>query len=312
MAAFTWEFDVPSGTWKNHALSAELRRAAIAQVTFAEHARTEKAFGRKSGESVTLARVKALDEPATAEFGENQLIPEDTLTPAVTSITVKRLGRAVVFSEDVNILSKYDMEDPIQSLLRDQMSLVLDTMAAAAFKQTNIKASLTGASSITFTTNGSGAPSTAAFTLYHLEELRDYLYDDMKAPMVNNDHYVMIARTKSIRGLMRDQAWQNWYVYTNPQGKYNHELGRMEGVRIIETNHDKALGRNSTTGEVVIFGNDAVTMIEAYPPELRMGIPRNFGLLRGIAWYGRVSFGLTWGVGSDLRPGEDRVVHVVV
>jgi hypothetical protein len=43
-----------------------------------------------------------------------------------------------------------------------------------------------------------------------------------------------------------------------------------------------------------------------------MGIPRNFGLLRGIAWYGRVSFGLTWGVGSALRPGEDRVIHVLV
>ncbi len=312
MATVTWEFDIPSGTWKNHKLSRDLRIAAIENVTFAEHVRTERAFGRKAGESVTMTKVSALAEPTSAEFGENQLIPEDTISPSTSQITIKRLGRAVVFSEDVNVLSVYDMEDPIQRLLRQQMSLVLDTLASSAFKSTPIKYAVTGTSSNNITINGVfGATSTANLNTYHLEEIRDYLFDTLRAPMINGDSYVMIARTKAIRGILRDPDFEKWFVNTDPQKKFNRELGTFENIRLIESNHGTALGNvgsGGVLGEAVVFGEDAVTMIEALMPELRMGIPRNFGLLRGIAWYGLLNFGLTWG--SSSAPGEARVVHV--
>lgn len=311
MAQATWEFDIPSGVWKNHVLSAQLRTAAIAETVFARHTRPEPAFGRKAGETVTLTRVSQLTEPTSAEFGENQLIPEESLSFGTTAITIKRIGRAVVFTEDMQVLNEYDMEDPIQKLLRQQMELTLDTMAATAFKATPIKYAPTGASSNVITTNGTfGGTATVALNMFHLEEIRDYMYDTLKAPMINGN-YIMIARTKSIRGILRDSNFKEWFIYTNPSNKFTHELGTIEGIRMIETNHSNALsnvGSGNVCGEAVVFGDDAVTMVEAVTPELRMGIPRNFGLLRGVAWYGRIAFGLTYG--DSANSGEARVVHV--
>lgn len=312
MAQATWEFDIPSGVWKNRVLSSQLRTAAIERTVFAKHARPERAPGRRAGETVTLPRIAALTEPTSAEFGENQLIPEDTISTAVTSITIKRLGRAVIFTEDIDVLNEFDMEDQLQKLLRDQMNLYLDTLAAAAFKSTPIKYTPTGASSGTFTTNGSFSGSASSnLNVFHLEEIRDYLFDTLRTPTVN-DYYYMIARTKSIRGILRDSSFKEWFIYDRPSVKDTHEIGTpIEGIRMIETNHSRALGvvgSGNVLGEAVFFGDDAVTMVEAISPELRMGQARNFGLLRGVAWYGLLNFGLTFG--DSALPGEARVVHV--
>lgn len=311
MAAVTWTFDIPSGVWKNHVLSSKLRSQAIANTVVAQHAIPEKAFGRKSGESVTITRIHALAEPVSPEFGENTLIPEEGIQTSTSTITIKQIGRAVVFTSDVEVLNEYDMEDPLQRVLREQMELSLDTMAANAFKSTKIKYAITGPTSGVFTNNGTfGATSTDNLNTFHLEELRDYLFDTLKAPMVNNKNYFMIARTRAVRGILRDPDYEKWFVNTDPQRKMNHEIGEWEGIRIIETNHDAAfknVGSGGVLGEAVIFGADAVALVEALPPELRMEIPRNFGLLRGVAWYGRLNFGLY----NDIPdPGFARVIHI--
>ncbi len=44
MAQFTWEFDVADGVLKNHALSAKIREAAIAQTKFLQFVETEPGF----------------------------------------------------------------------------------------------------------------------------------------------------------------------------------------------------------------------------------------------------------------------------
>lgn len=310
MAQFTWNFDAPTGTYKSHAMSSRLWEASVENSVFMDHVRPVDGYGRGNGESVTLVRVSNMTEPTSAALEEAVRIPEDEFSLSSKTITVSELGRAVPYTSLSQDLSKFDTENPIQRKLRDQMRLVLDSMAATAFKSAKVKYVPTGAATNNITTNGTaGAAATANMNMYHVEEIRDYMFDTLQVPMIDGD-YVGIFRTLGLRGIKRDSAWEEWHKYTNPQAKFNGEVGRIEGVRFIETNHANALGKvgtSSVLGEGVVFGEDGVAMAEAMTPELRAAMPGDFGRSKAVAWYGILAFDLIWDTGNA---GEARVVHV--
>lgn len=310
MANFTWTFDAPTGTYKSHAMSKKLWEASVAKSVFMDHIRPVDGFGRKAGESVTLTRVAALTEPTSAALVEGVRIPEDDFTLSTRNITVAELGRSVPYTSLSTDLSEFDLENPIQRKLREQMGLTLDTMAAAAFKSTLIKYVPTGAATNNIAVNGTpGAAASANMNVFHVEEIRDYLFDTLFAPPAVDGDYIGIFRTLGLRGIKRDTAWADWHKYTDPQAKYNGEVGRIEGVRFIETNHSQALTKlnGGACGEGVVFGDDAVGMAEAMTPELRAAMPHDFGRAKAVAWYGILAFANIWNTGN---PGEAKIVHV--
>lgn len=307
----TWVFDAPTGTYKNHSMSSELFEAAMEKTVFMDHVQTAQGFGRNSGESVTLTRVSELDEPTSGVLSETDRIPEDDFSLSTVAITVDEYGRSVPYTSLSTDLSAFDIENPIQRKLTNQMAKVLDASAATAFKEAKVKYAPTGAASSNIATNGTfGATAASNLNFYHVEEIRDYLFDDLYTPMVG-DSYIGIFRTQALRGIKRDPAWEEWHKYTNPQAKFNSEVGKLEDIRFIETNHSTALskdlGTGSVLGEGVVFGEDGVAMAEALTPELRAGMPDDFGRKKAVAWYGILAFGLIWDTGNA---GEARVVHV--
>jgi N4-gp56 family major capsid protein len=144
------------------------------------------------------------------------------------------------------------------------------------------------------------------------------MYDTLHVPRLNGD-YVAIARTLALRGIKRDPAWEEWKKYTDPAAKYNGEVGRIEGVRFVQTNHGTTaatsaaatglgkVGTGNVLGEAVFFGEDSVVMGEAMAPELRAAIPADFGRSKAVAWYGIFEFGIIWDTGNA---GQARIVHV--
>jgi N4-gp56 family major capsid protein len=311
MPQFTWVFDAPTGTYKNNNLAMKLYEAAVENSVFVDHVRTVEGYGRNSGESVTLTRVQNITEPTSADLEETVRIPEDEFNLSTKVITVKELGRAVPYTSLSQDLSKFDTENPIQRKLRDQMRLVLDTKAAVAFRSASVKYVPTGAATNSITTNGTpSGPATSNMNFFHVEEIRDYMFDTLQVPPLEGDDYIGIFRTLGLRGIKRDTKWEEWHKYLDPQAKYNGEVGRIEGVRFIETNHNNALrkiGTASVLGEGVVFGEDSVALAEAMTPELRAAIPGDFGRSKAVAWYGILEFGIIWDTGNA---GEARVVHV--
>lgn len=311
MAQFTWTFDMPTGVWKQHALSARLYQAAVEESVMMDYVKPVEGFGRRQGESITLKRVSAIAEPTSANLVEGIRIPEDTLALSTRSITLKEIGRAVPFTSFAEDLSDIDIENTVQGELKRQMKLTLDTKAATAFKSTQIKYAITGLASNNITTNGTfGATSTANMNVFHAEEIRDYLYDTLRAPGYAGDDYIGVFRTLGIRGIKRDPDWEEWHKYTDPSAKFNSEVGRIENIRFVETNHNLAFGKvgtGSVLGEGVVFGADAVAMAEALTPELRAAMPQDFGRQRAVAWYGILEFATIWDTGNA---GEAKIVHV--
>lgn len=311
MAQFEWTFDAPSGTFKSHALSQRLFEAAIAKSVFMDHVQPIEGFGKNMGEDVTLTRIENLTEPTDPDLTEGERIPEDDFTISTTAVTINEIGRAVPFTSFAKDLTHFDLENQIQRTLRDQMQLALDTKSADAFKTAKVKYIPTGATSRTIDTDGTASTqATNNMNVWHLEEIRDYMFDTLHTPPRENDDYVGIFRTLGLRGIKRDPDFEEWHKYTDPQVKFNSEIGRMEGIRLIETNHSNALGKigsSSVLGEGVVFGADAVAMAEAQTPELRAAIPADFGRSQAVAWYAMMGWKIHW---DTANAGQARIVHV--
>lgn len=307
----SWTFDAPSGVYKNHFMSMKLREAAIAETKFMQFTDVEPGYGKKKGESVTITRISNIEQPEDGRILELERIPEDNMTITTTQITVSEWGRAVPYTSLADDLSEFDISNKIQSKLKDQMRLTMDKAAADAFKSTPVKAVADGVGSIVFSTNGVPAAVAAAnLNVFHIERIRDFMHATLNVPAFSGDDYIGIVSTKAKRGIMDDPKWEPWHRYTDPQAKYNSEIGRMENIRFIESNNtvslDHSIGAGGVAGEAVFFGADAVAIAIAEDPELRAKVPEDYGRQKGVAWYGILEFGLVW---DTANPGEVRVVH---
>lgn len=312
MANFSWTYDAPTGTYKSHAMSSQLRSAAIAETKFMQFVKPEAGYGRKMGESITITRLSNLTVPTDGKLVENVKIPEDDMTITTVAITVHEWGRSVPYTSYSEDLSKFNMENMVQMKLKDQMKLVMDSAAAAAFKTAKVCAIPDGVASIAFDTDGTpSTQATANSNVYHIEQIRDYMFSTLFVPPYEGDDYIGLISTKGKRGIISDPAWEDWHKYTDPKSKYNSEIGRLENIRFIEVNNTSALsgskGLNSVLGEAVIFGQDAVAMAVVQDPELRAMIPQDFGRQKAVAWYGILDFGLIW---DTANAGEARVVRI--
>lgn len=314
MGGFNWTYDAPSGVYKSHALSDKLRSASIPETKFMQFVTTEPGYGKKKGESVTLTRVSNLTLPSNGRLTEGQKIPEDDLSLSTVAITVAEFGRAVPFTSFSQDLSKFDPENIIQRELMKQMRRVLDGAAADAFTSSNVKVKAipTGAAALTMDTDGTASTqATVNLNVYHVEQIRDYLFSTLNVPGYVGDDYIGLVSTKAKRGIMNDPSWEDWKKYTDPEAKFNSEIGRLENIRFIEINNTSALsgslGASSVLGEAVIFGEDAVAMAVAEDPELRADMPKDFGRQKAVAWYGVLEFACIW---DTANAGEARIVHV--
>lgn len=311
----SWTFDVPNGVAKNNDLSEEYFKQAIAKTRFFEHVSIKPAFGKKKGESVTIPLVPALAEPSSAQLSENSNIPELPFNYKTQVVVVREFGQSVPYSGLLEELDHYDPEEWISGRLVDQQKLVLDASAATAFKQAAIVMTPTGSASVTTATNGSpGATATANLNFFLIESARDYLVGTLLAPGVKDEtDYICISNTFGLRGIKRDPLFIGWAAYKDPERKWNGEVGMIEDMTFVESNHATALTSTWTLaganvlGEAVIFGREAVAFAEAVTPELRAGIPTDLGRQRLIGWYGVYGFQLLW---TSALAGEAKVIHV--
>lgn len=311
MAQQTWVFDAPTGVYKSHAMSQQLFEAAVAKSVFMDHVFPIDGFGRGRGETVTLTRIAAVTEPTSATLQEAERIPEDTFTLSTTSITVDEIGRALPYTSLSLDLSEFDLENPIQNELRKQMTLTLDTKAAAVFTAAQVKYIPTGLATAVNDTDGTASTAaTANMNVFHVEEIYDLMFDTYFVPPAVDDDYIGIFRTLGLRGIKRDPTWEEWHKYTDPAAKFNGVVGRIENIRFIPTNHNNSLGTIGTAsvlGEGVVFGERPVAMAEALTPELRAAVPSDFGRSKAVAWYGILNFGEVY---PTANAGEAKIIHV--
>lgn len=313
MASHSWTYDSPSGVFRNHALSNDIRMAAIAKTIFMQFSKPVDNFGPKKGSNVTITRVSNVAVPSDDSLVELDRIPEDTFSLSTQAIATVERGRAIPYTSLDIDLSYFDLEGAIQKKLRDQLKLRLDYLSATAFKAGQVKAIPDGVASLTMDTDGTASTLAGAnLNVYHVEQLRDQLYSTYNVAPYAGEDYMAILSTKAARGIKRDPNWEKWKIYTDQEAKFNSEIGRIEGIRFVESNNTSALsaslGTGSVLGEAVFFGDDPIAMASVRDPELRAKESEDYGRAKGVAWYGNYGFDQIWK--DSATAGEARVIHV--
>lgn len=289
-----------SGTYKNMALSDQLYEAAFEKTELMNWVTPAGGYGKKKGESLDLPTITGPAEPSSAVLTENVRIPEDTVALTNNRLTVAEFGRAITHSNLFDELSKYDIKNRIQKRLREQMRLSLDFHSAQlGFRTFKHTYTATGPAAATVDTTGTPSVAQASnLNVFHMQAIRDLLYGSLKAPFFGDgDTYICVASWAACRGLRSDPLWKEWYTLGHPEKLERGEIGMIESIRTIETNHDTALknaslGGGVTGGEAFIFGDEAVAFIEAQTPELRIKVGDDYGRTQGVAWYGILTWGL--------------------
>jgi N4-gp56 family major capsid protein len=303
----SWTYDAPSNTYKNFTLSDKIRRQAIADTQFMRFTSPEPGFGKKRGESMTITRIRKL--PLATRVSETERLPAGRPPIETKQVTVSEWGFKIPVTNFERDLTYFDLNNPFQASLRDQISLTGDKMAADAFKQTPIKyVPLSTGPSIT--TNGTpSGTSNQNLGVNDLREIFDYLHGELKTPTYRNGRYVGILSTTAARGIKNDPEYKDWIAPTSSEPLMSGQLKDIEGFTLLETNHYDALanlaGASTTTGEAIFFGADAVGILEVQAPELRMGLTEDLGRFQDIGWVGILEAFHIWEA-ADLA----RVVHV--
>lgn len=315
--SYSWDFDAPTGTFKNFLLSSDLYENALENSVAMPYVDVEEDFGKGKGESKTFTRFTNIAEPSSAELAELLPIPEVAFSLATVAIAVREYGVAVPYTCKLETLSKYNIENAVQRTLMEQKRLVLDSLALTTFKNTNVKYVPTSATAGSITYNSiAGGVAVADLTYFHIEDIGQNMYDDLRIPYFDGDQYVFITRMKTSTSIRRDSQFIEWHKYGSPGVKAKGETGVIERFKIIETNHAAAgalpnVGVNNF-GSGVVLGRDAGTMLEAETPHLRAALPAGHGRFKSIAWYGLFGFGnvYTGPTTQATSQGVSRAIHV--
>lgn len=294
------------GFFTNNQLSQQVRYRSQTLQKFRQFVDPEPAAGANRGNKVFFDKISNIST-AGGTLVETDTIPKRNYTITQGTLTMTEYGNSIPFTQKVKTLSDIMVPETIKTVLMNDIRVVLDSAAATQFKTNDYIATITNTATTTFGTAGL-ALATAGANMSD-KNVRD-IVDQMKKlliPRREDDNYVCVASTNSIRGLY--DFFESKAQLTMMDPIYRGEVGRYYGCRFVEetnflVNTD---GSSGLYGEAVFFGADAVREGVAIPEEIRVGIPADFGRDQGIAWYALLGFQQVWDFSSD---GQTRIITV--
>lgn len=237
-------------------------------------------------------------------LSETSTMPGSNFTIAQGTGTVTEMGNSVPYTGMLDNLSKHPVQEIINKVLKNDAKKALDGQAWYQFSQTPLRvvaAGGTDTAAVTLTTNGT-ATLTNTVNLHkgHIKSIVDTM-KTRNIPPYSGDEYFGIAAVTTWRPVKNDLEGVYQYRDEGFQMIYNGEIGKYEGVRLIEQTNIPDGNYNGTGNYAVassftpwaqglsdwayFFGEDTVAEAIVVPEEMRGAIPSDFGRAKGIAWY---------------------------
>lgn len=294
------------GFFTNNQLSQQIRYKAQTLQKFRQFVDMESAAGANRGNKVFFDKVSNISTSG-GTLTETDTIPKRNYTITQGTLTMTEYGNSIPYTQKVKTLSDIMVPDTVRTVLQNDMRVTLDSAAATQFMTNDYVATITNTATTTFGTGGT--PLATAGANMSDKNVRDII-DRMKIlliPKREDDNYVSVASTNSIRGLY--DFFEAKAQLTTIDPLYRGEVGRYYGCRFVEETNflSNAKGSNALYGQACFFGADAVREGIAIPEEIRVGIPTDFGRDQAIAWYALLGFQQVWDFSSD---GQTRIITV--
>ena len=287
-------------------LSRELRYQAQTLQVFRKFTKPEPMAGKNKGDVVLFDKVSNLTSNGGTIL-ETDTMPKTQYTITQGSLTMTEYGISVPFTQKLENVSMVAVPESIKTSLRNSMSKVLDSAAAAEFQTSDYKVICSTTNTTVFDYDATA--STAASANMSDKNVRDII-DRMKIlniPAYDGRNYCAVCSTNSIRGLY--DFFESKAMQTTMKPLTMGEVGEYYKCRFFEETNvlSNILGNGTQYGEAVFFGDDAVREGVVCGEELRLKIPTDYGRDQGIAWYYLGGFVKVWDFTADA---ETRILHV--
>lgn len=230
-------------------------------------------FGQKrpipanGGKTIEFRKFSNLAKATTA-LTEGVTPNGNKLNVSSITATVSQYGDYIVQSDILELTALDNTILEATKILGKQAGLTLDTVVRnVLIAGTNVnycpKVDADGAE--TAVTSRAGLDATAKLTVKQVQKAVAKLRAN-NAPTINGD-YVAIVHPYVAYDLMRDPEWIDAHKYAQPENLYTGEIGKVAGVRFVQTSEAAILfGTGCPTGLGVfctlIFGDGAYGVTE--------------------------------------------------
>ena len=329
MAGQVWAVSADGGFLANPDLSKKMRKASQPMMKFRQFVRPVDGFGKSKGDTVDFDKISNV-QTSGGKLTESVKIPETKYQIVKDSLVVDEYGNSVPYTGKLEAMSEFDINNPTQRALRDDMAKVFDKAVRDEMANTRTLYIPSGLQSGTFDNDGTATNTAASnLTVFHIKDIVDAFKTGDYGTDGTNDFnsvppftgpdgdYIAILSVFAARGIKDDPEWEEWHKYSQPESLIKGEVGRLWGCRVIESNNTAVLSNtlaSNVLGEGFVFGDDPVIEGIAVPEELRAKIPQDYGRDKGVAWYFLGGWKLTWrtsssGPGNDVIQ-ESHVIHI--
>ena len=196
----------------------------------------------------------------------------DTLNVTSQTATVSQYGNYIVQSDILELTALDNTILEATKLLGRQAGLTLDTVTRNVMQaSTNVTyASKWSGTTETPVTSRAGFDNTAILKVDTVNQVVAKLRS-INAPTINGD-YVAIIHPFVAYDLMRDPEWIEAHKYAKPDNLYEGEIGKIGGVRFVQTSEALIIapneikgGFNRLTVKTDASASTSVTVKEAVP-----------------------------------------------
>lgn len=199
---------------------------------------------RNGGKTIEFRKFSSLPK-ATTPLTEGVTPDGQRLDVTAITATVSQYGDYITQSDVLELTALDNTIIEATKLLGRQAGITLDTITREIINAgTNVMycPKISGATE-TAVASRAGLDTTAKLTVDVVQQVVAKL-KAMNAPTFNGD-YVAIIHPYVAYDLKRDPEWIDAHKYANPENLYTGEIGKISGVRFVETTEAK-IWRDST------------------------------------------------------------------
>lgn len=281
-------------------LSRDVRMQAQTLQRFRQFVRPEANYGAHMGEEIQFTKITNLRDRGRA-INENEAVPVSKFDTSYYRIGWREHSNSVQISQRASLISELCVGSMAFETLKNDAAQTLDIVAAQPFinsPSVYTPMGTYGAKSAVINHFSTPSLATRPFQMYDLRRLVNYM-KDIKVPTWNGtEKYICIASRAALSGLFEDPEFIEQAKYAAPDRLFKGEVGDVYGVKFIEEGNvlNTIPGGG---GEMVFFGDDAVTELEVYPLELQIRESEDYGRTRAVRWVWMGGFGAPWNFVQD-------------
>lgn len=208
----------------------------------------ERPIPKNGGKTIEFRRYKTLPKALTP-LTEGVTPDPNKMSVTTLTATVKQYGDWISLA-DVLLLTAIDNNlSEAVVLLGDQAGRTLDTITREVINGgTNVLYAPNGDTPVT---SRAGIKSNSLVTLQLIMKAAAILKGVNATPI--DKHFVAVVHPYVAYDLMMDERWEEWSKYTDAEKMYEGELGRIGGVRFVESTEAKIWSKEEAGGEVSVF-----------------------------------------------------------